>query len=273
MQDISIETLASFAREIAGRRLILSATFVNVTPWWGGGPFTDTILCLDRECNQLDYALPNSETVKGLLRWVLRTLYASIEGADYTSIEEKYVAPLLGSTSSESKVHVMVESKIRCEKPYYASYSTLKQLVKCYVGGENITRAEATNLLTSFELVGHVLLRGQNPDNANSYFLTGRIEEIRRRVEEAKKLYNCIKRFGLQEAEEFAKLFTIPRFRLISMKVTSREVFPQGDSVDINYFVKLLFSLQPLRPGCVETRVDVYWSPRSLALEGDDGRH
>jgi len=274
MQDTSIETVVNLAQTVAGRRTILSATFTNVTPWWGGGPFTDTIICLDKECKQLDYALPNSETVKGLLRWVLRTIYASIEDTDYKDIEKKYVASLLGSTSSESKVHVMVESKICCEKPYYVSYSTLKQLVKCYVENKNVIRKEeASSLLTSFELVGHALLRGQDPSNINSYFLTGR--RAREQKGDAKRLYDCIRKLGQcrREAEEFVKLFTIPRFRLISMKVTSKEVFPhKNSSTDINYFARLLFSLQPLKPGCIEAGINVYWSPHSLALEKDSMR-
>jgi len=277
MQDNRIETIANLAQTIAGRRTILSATFVNVTPWWGGGPFTDTIICLDSECKQLDYALPNSETVKGLLRWVLRTIYASIEDIEdvnYKDIEKKYVASLFGSTSSESKVHVMVESRICCEKPYYVSYSTLKQLVKCYVENRNVIgREEVRNLLTSFELVGHAILRGHDPSNTNSYFLTGKKAGKQKR--NAKMLYDCIRKLGRyrHEAEEFAKLFAIPRFRLISMKVLSKEVFPHKNSnTDIDYFAKLLFSLQPLKPGCIETRISVYWSPRSLALEEDGMR-
>ncbi|MGC8970185.1 MAG: type III-B CRISPR module RAMP protein Cmr1 [Anaerolineae bacterium] len=93
------------AENVLGRLAILDATFVPVTPWWGGGPSGYTT------------RFPSAGSIVGRVRWFLRTVYNRFcaepgELYNYRASME-FVDEIIGSTESASSYLFRVEERER----------------------------------------------------------------------------------------------------------------------------------------------------------------
>ena len=219
--------------------------FINTTPLWPGGPLgAKTFKCMNSDTNNcIGPFLPGTQQVIGRLRWLTRTIEASIKNRCLSNKEvEELASKLFGNQEKVGKVIVRMDylsrGKAYIDQRVWDNISILGHIVK-NLGGA------ITDLFAILEAEGYSRLRKNAPELARRRYyhkpLLGK---------KLNTLYLKIKRNARNLLDsipvEVYKLITIPRLRLAVQDIKS-----------INEIIKL-YEIQPLRENSVVISVKLY---------------
>lgn len=222
-----------------GRTVIEETCYVNITPWWGKGPFSTMI---DPESGEP--SLPTSKTVIGKVRWLLRWFAAEILGEGYEKADKMLLMRKLGSVtigegSRASHYRIIVNSNIMDGiQPFYLKDTEVNELANELASFivETLQRDENRRILKNGkiklkpllksvlisipECIGfteHISRDGEaNITICNESISVRRNEKIIIDAYEVRDRYT--RALGAQNEErvkEYFKLFTIPRIKYV----------------------------------------------------------
>lgn len=262
MTETIVKEIEKFTRDLLPYKLIVRLEAINVTPWWGGTVNADTRLCIDDDCSNKDkviYALPTTNTLKGALRWVIRAATTCICN-NYREVERQ-LKELLGGIEDkfeDSKIIISIKSE-KCNDPDYINFNDLKSMLQQFINKYKSIKTD--HLLSILELIGNTLLRCDSPNDSNVYKVTGQARDRDELHKKAADLYSMAHGIIGNKADEFFLLFSIPRARLLSMKLSSK----LGKTINANNVLgaaTTLYKLLPVKPGCVKINVEVLINER-----------
>ncbi|ABM80567.1 hypothetical protein [Hyperthermus butylicus] len=210
---------------------LATLSFVSFTPLWPGGPLGGrTYRCITRRyC--IGPFLPDSKQVIGRVRWLLRTVEATLQvltGKPVNSYAdvESLNARIFGTTSTASKLRIVLSYSPNSVRSYFDA-STVQAL-------EEAARRASLNAKSIVQLIevdGFTRLRHKL-----------NLPPFERRIWSDYERYLKVTRNGSLVPDELALLLTIPRIRLTL----------QG----IKKFIDI-YEMQPLREG-IELTVTIY---------------
>ena len=219
--------------------------FINTTPLWPGGPLgAKTFKCVESGTNNcIGPFLPGTQQVIGRLRWLTRTIEASIKNkCSSNKVVEELASKLFGNQEKIGKVVVRMSylsrGKTYIDQRVLDYMSILGRIV------EN-SKGTTTDLFAILEAEGYSRLRKNAPELARHCYyhkplLGKKLNTIYLKIKQnARNLLDSI-------PVEVYKLITIPRLRLAIQDIKG-----------IDEIIKL-YEIQPLRENSVATTVKLY---------------
>jgi CRISPR type III-B/RAMP module RAMP protein Cmr1 len=248
MQDEHVNITEEVRNLTAKTKTLAVLEFVNYTPLWPGGPLNAKTYMRGSQ-GYLGPFLPDTKQLIGRLRWLLRTIEASLKCAKGSQISYKDVeglaSSLFGGAEEAYRIRVRLEYLSRGEP--YISLDDLKLLESAFQTISEI-RIKQSSFIEYMEVKGYTLLRRDLNLNEQP-LLKGKVRGRYNKITVHKGISSIIQRIN----QEIFKLFTIPRVRFVLQGATSASD---------------LYELQPLRANTVKMRVTVYESSRTnLDLE------
>lgn len=239
---------------IINEKLVADIDFINVTPWWGGGGWTETIKCLDDNCRSKVISMPTAKTIMGKARWILMTAFNKYVEADKYDVLIKIVSRLLGSTSGASNYNIVVEIEETNKAKTYAEYNDIKNLLRIiiriisrFARIRNIGRKEANKIISILEVLAFYFIR-QHYGISNNTLLSSIPSGL-----SYVNFYALARRLS-NNIVDYVKLFAIPRFRLYSQRLASEA---SNERLTLDKASRYLYEYQPLRPGSIRIRVKI----------------
>lgn len=225
IQDIT-SLVESILRDLEPQRVFAELEFINVTPLWPGGPINaQTLAYIDIP----RIFLPSTQQIIGRLRWLIRTVEASIKinANTYKDVDELN-RRFFGDLSRSGTIIVRASYSVDNQKALYIDPGSLKKILEKskQIPGEH--KEKLNELIDSLEVKGYTVIRkglGLDSDPKLS-----------------KELYSTYGEIIDSIDQEALKLFTIPRFRLSVQGVKS---------------IDDIYLRQPLKPGSVTLKVEI----------------
>ncbi len=250
LEPKGVDEIKKLVDNVISEKLIADIDFINVTPWWGGGGWTETIKCLDDNCRSKVISMPTAKTIIGKARWILMTTFNKYVEADRYDVLVKMVSRLLGSTSNASNYNVVVEVEETNKAKTYAEYNDIKQLLRTisrFARIRNIGRKEANKIISILEILAFYFIRQHH--NLSNDILLSNIPSSLSYID-----FNALARSLSGNIVDYIKLFAIPRFRLHNQRLASEA---GNRRLTLNEASRYLYEYQPLRPGSIKIRVRI----------------
>ncbi len=258
---MEIEKVSNRVEKISNARKIAELEFINITPYWVGGPDGNTITCLEWDgayCKRIKVAEVTSDTIIGLMRTVLRMIlsckqeYKTYKDVEMDPLYRRLFGGKIDGELDSSKFIITVETKI----------------------DDNILNNLRNRINEWLRRLNHdisYLNRTKNMSYIN-------IEHINRRIEffKLEHKYNRRKRKHYIKANKFKieyidDYLLIPRIKLAYMNIASMQ--KSENNIQSSYsklvdeiiknkdqYIRLIFGL-PIEPNRVTVRIKIFERP------------